>query len=165
MSDETARPSFVMSIDTRAVYDRMKEAVVGEVVSFKTLSEVLGRKVEGDEASIQSAIRKLIGEGVLFENVRKTGYKRLSDTEVVGIADREREGLRKKAKRAVRKLACVREFDRLPNELKIKHNAAMSGFGAIAAMMSAGRMKRLEERVEVAQQQLPLAKTLEVFRS
>lgn len=159
-----AKPSFEMSIDTRVVYDRLKAAAVGEVVSFNALSEALGRKVEGDCSNVQSALRRLINiDGVVFDNVRGTGYKRLNDIEIVGTAEREREALRRQAKKAVRRLTCVQHFDALPNDIKIKHNAAVSGFGAIAAMMTPGSMKKLEASVEKASQQLPLAKTLEAF--
>jgi hypothetical protein len=158
------RPAFVMSIDTRAVYDRLKAAGVDEMVSFRALGEALGRKVAGDDPSVQSAVRKMLSEGYLFDNVRGEGYKRLNDVEVVQTAEREREGIRRKARRAVKKLSCVQNFEKLPNDLKVKHNAAISGFGAIAQMLTAGNMKKLEGKVEAAQQQLPLAKTLEAFR-
>lgn len=165
MEEINGRPTFQVSIDTKLVVDRFKQAAVGEVVSFKALSEALGRKVEGDCPNVQSALRILLNDHTVFENVRSIGYKRLNDVEIVGTAERDREALRRRAKKTVKRLSSVREFDKLPNDMKIKHNAAMSGFGAIAAMLTTGRMKRLEEKVEVAQQQLPLAKTLECFKS
>lgn len=158
------KPSFEMSIDTRIIYNRLNEAAVGEVVSFKALGDALGRKVEGNCSHIQSALNRLLGEGVLFDNVRKVGYKRLTDSEIVNTSEREREGLKRKARRAVKKLSCVSDFDALPNELKVKHNASMSGFGAIMAMMKPSGMRKLETAVQKASQQLPLAKTLEAFR-
>ena len=59
----------------------------------------------------------------------------------------------------------VKEFDKLPNDLKIKHNTYLSMFGAVSAMTKAGKVKLLESAVEKAHAQLPLARTLEVFRS
>lgn len=162
---EDRKPSFELSIDTRLVYDRLKQAAIGEVVSFRALKDALGREVEGSESSIQSAVRRLLKvDGIVFENVRGVGYKRLADIDIVRSSESMRDRLRRGAKRMVRKLACVQNFDALPNDLKVKHNAAMSGFGAVVAMMSPGRMKKLEQKVEQAAAQLPLAKTLEVFR-
>lgn len=159
------RPSFEMSIDTRLVYEALKKAAIGEVVSLSAISQELGRKVGGEDSSIQSAIRRLLKtDGIVFENVRGVGYKRLRDEEIVNSSERDREGLRRKARKIVKKLTCVQDFDALPNELKVKHNAAVSGFGAIAAILTPGSMKKLEAHVERASQQLPLAKTLEAFR-
>lgn len=155
---------FEMSIDTRMLYDRLKKAVIGEVISFTQMGEILGRTVAGDCGNVQSALHRLEGEGIAFANVRGEGYQRMNDIEVVNSAEHAREGIRRKAKRAVKRLTCVQEFDKLPNELKVKHNAALSGFGAIASIMSPGRVKTLEEHVARAGAQLPLAKTLEAFK-
>lgn len=154
---------FEMSIDTRVLYDRLKQAVVGEVVTFEQMSDLLGRKVEGACPNLQSALRRLEGEGIAFANIRAKGYQRMNDVEIVGTAEHAREGLRRAAKKAIKRLTCVQNFDALPNEQKIKHNAALSGFGAIASIMSPGRVKKLEERVAQTGAQLPLAKTLEAF--
>lgn len=155
---------FEMSIDTRMLYDRLKEAAIGEVVSFTQMQEILGRLVDGASSNLQSALHRLETDGIAFANVRGVGYQRMNDVEVVNTAESAREGLRRKAKRAIKRLTCVQQFDALPNELKVKHNAAISGFGAIASIMSPGRVKALEEQVAKAGAQLPLAKTLESFK-
>lgn len=158
------KTTFEMSIDTKMLYDRLKTAAVSETVSFMQLSDLLGRKVDGASSNLQSALHRLEGEGVAFANIRGVGYQRMNDVEVVNTAETSREGIRRKAKRAVKRLTCVRDFDRLPNDLKVKHNAAISGFGAIASIMSPGRVKALEEQVAKVGAQLPLAKTLEAFK-
>lgn len=159
------KPAFEMSIDTRVIYDRLKSAAIGQTVTFDELSKELGRKVEGDSSNIQSALRRLVNtDGIVFDNVRGLGYKRLNDVEIVNTSERDREGMRRQARKIVKRLTCVSNFDALPNDMKIKHNAALSGFGAIAAIMTPGAMKKLEASVEQASQQLPLAKTLEAFR-
>jgi hypothetical protein len=162
MNDQKTR--FEMSIDTRMLYDLLKKAIVGEVVSFTRMTEVLGRQIEGASSNLQSAMHRLEGEGIAFANVRGSGYQRMNDVEVVNTAEDAREAIKRKARRAVKRLTCVQDFDGLPNELKIKHNAAISGFGAIASIMSPGRMKALEEQVAKVGSQLPLAKTLEAFQ-
>lgn len=158
------KSQFEMSIDTRTLYEKLKGVEIDEVVSFKSLSDLLGRKVAGDCSNLQSALHRLEGEGVAFANLRSVGYQRMNDINVVNTAESSREGIRKKAKRAIKRLTCVQEFDRLPNDMKVKHNAALSGFGAIAQIMSPGRVKSLEQEVMKAGAQLPLAKTLEAFK-
>lgn len=163
MNEQPKKPVFVQSIDTKAAIDCLSAAAVGETVTFTKLSAALGREVAGGDPNVQSALRAMLNDGALFDNVRGVGYKRLNDAEVVGTAERERVGLRRKARRAVRKLSCVADFAALPNDLKIKHNAAMSGFGAIAQMLTPGNLKKVEDAVSKASAQLPLAKTLAAF--
>lgn len=160
---EDGKNVFEMSIDTRMLYEALKKVEIGETIRFAVLGETIGRKVSGGTPNLQSALHRLLGEGKAFANVRGVGYQRMTDVDVVNSAEREREGLRQKAKRAGKRLTCVHDFERLPNELKIKHNAALSAFGAIAACMSPARMKQVEEQVAVSRAQLPLARTLQAF--
>jgi alkylated DNA nucleotide flippase Atl1 len=158
------KATFEMSIETRTIRDLFKDAEVGEIVTYADLATALGREVNGANPNVQSAINSLIGEGILLENVRGIGYKRLADTEVVGTAEHARKGMKRKASKQVKKLACVQDFDAMPNEAKVKHNAAVSIFGAIGAMLGINRYKRVEAAVEKTAAQLPLAKTLEAFK-
>lgn len=163
---ENAKPTFELSIDTRMCADALKQGAAGETVTFATIGAALGRKVDGGDSTVQSALRHLMNEdGIVFESVRGIGYKRLKDVDIVGTVERDRGKMRRHAKRVVKRLLCVADFDAMPNEAKIKHNAALSGFGAIASILKTGNMKKLEQSVERASQQLPLAKTLEAFTS
>lgn len=158
------RPTFELSVDTRIVRDRLAKAAIGETVTYTELSDALGRKVGGGSPHIQSAVRSLETDGVIFGNIRGVGYQRLADAQIVDTVEHERKGLRRRARRIVHRLTSIGDFDGLPNASKIKHNAAVSAFGAIAAMLSPGKMKTLETTVESAQAKLPLAKTLEAFK-
>ena len=157
------RPRFEMSLDTRCIYDRLKQAGVGETVTYKELGTILGREVDGGDPSMQSAIRSVENDGLVFGNVRSIGYQRLRDAEIVRSTEQDRLSIRRKARRVVEKLSHVADFEGLPNDLKVKHNAAVSGFGAIAAVLSPAKMKALEGKIESAQAKLPLAKTLAAF--
>ena len=164
MTDNSGkRPTFEMSLDTRMALDRLRQAAVGDTVTFSDLSVALGREVDGGTPTVQAALRKLERDGVIFGNVRGVGYQRLSDSAIVNTAEHERAALRRKARRVVHRLTSVADFDALPNDLKVKHNAAVSGFGAIASVLSPAKMKSLETSVEKAQAKLPLAKTLAAF--
>lgn len=158
------RPRFEMSVDTRLIYDRLKDVPVGETVDYSILEGILGRKINGGDPLLQSALHSLQNDGVLFGNVRGVGYQRLKDEDIVRSSEADRKGIRRKARRAVERLSLVSNFEALPNDLKIKHNAAVSGFGAIAAVLAPAKMKQLETSVESAQARLPLSKTLEAFK-
>lgn len=163
MADKT---KFELSIDTRIVYDLLMKAAVGDTVTFTAIGKELGREVHGAEPHLQSALHRCqSNDNRVFANIRKVGYKRLSDAEIVTTGERETEMLRRRAKRAGNRLTCVENFDGLPNDLKVKHNTYLSLFGAITAMSKTGSVKKLEGEVFRAQAALPLAKTLEAFKA
>lgn len=159
-------PTFELSIDTRLLYDHLRKTPIGETVSFDALSEVTGAPVHGSTSSLQSAIRRLQSiDGRIFASVRGVGYQRLSDVGIVRSTESARDTLRRRASRMIKRLACVEDFGALPKELQVKHNASMSMFGAIAHMLKPSSTKILEDQVAKAQAALPLAKTLEAFKS
>lgn len=158
------KTNFEMGLETKALYEALKAVGLDQTISYPKLSEALGRKVEGANSNLQSALHRLEAEGIAFANIRGEGYKRMDDIAVVNTAETSREGIRRKAKRAIKRLTCVSAFEKLPNDMKVKHNAALSGFGAIAAMMTPKSVKALEQTVALAGSSLPLAKTLEAFK-
>lgn len=158
------RPSFEMSVDTKMVFDALRKVQVGEQITFAALSGLLGRHVGGGSPHVQSALRSCEADGMIFGNIRGVGYQRLSDEGIVNTVEHERKGLRRRARKIVHRLTSIGDFEALPNELKVRHNAAVSGFGAIAAMLAPAKMALLEQTVEKAAAKLPLAKTLEAFK-
>lgn len=161
--DENKRPAFVASIDSRITYELLEKAEIGDVVSYVDFKEALGTEVGGGCSHIQYAVKRLLKEGVVFENIRGVGYRRLDDIEIVGTIERDRGVLQRQAKKSIRRLTCVNDFDALPNDVKIKHNAAVSVFGAIASMASHKGMKQVEATVQPLGQKLSLARTLKAF--
>lgn len=157
------RPTFEMSLDTRTAIERFQRAAIGDTVTYADLGAALGREVDGGSPTVQAALHRLERDGVIFGNVRGVGYQRLGDVAIVGTIEHERVSLRRRARRIVHRLTSIADFDALPNDLKVKHNAAVSGFGAIASVLSPAKMKALETTVEKAQAKLPLAKTLAAF--
>lgn len=164
--DDVRKTVFELSLDTKAIYDLLATAAVGQTISFAAMSDSLGRTVMGGEPHVQSALHRIQSmDGRVFANVRGVGYRRLNDAEIVGTGTREIDTIRRRAKRAGRRLTCVADFAALPNDLKVKHNTFLSMFGAIASMMKPKAVKRVETEVTRAQAALPLAKTLEAFKS
>lgn len=163
---ENGKTKFEMSIDTRITYDLLMKAAIGETVTYAAIAKELGRPVSGAEPHLQSALHRcLSNDNRVFANVSRVGYKRLGDVEIVATGERETEMLRRRAKRAGKRLTCVENFDGLPNDMKVKHNTYLSMFGAISAMTKTGAVKKLEGEVFRAQAALPLAKTLEAFKA
>jgi alkylated DNA nucleotide flippase Atl1 len=163
MSEHRAIPE--ANIDTVTIYNRLSIVEVGDVVTYSELSHLIGRDVCGAaRGCMTSAVRRALNDGRVFAAVRNVGYRLLPDDRIASVGISAVAHIRRSAKRAARKLACVREFDRLPNDKKIEHNTGLSVLGAIAQCASAPAVKRVSRAVEHAKAQLPLARTLEAFR-
>lgn len=158
------KPIQEMSADTRAVYDRLKKTVTGDVVTYSELDALTKRKTQTkDRFVIATAMRNALRDGMVFAAVRNVGVKRLADTEIVSTAHDTLPRIRRAAKRASRKLTAVRDFNALPNESKIQHNTFLSVFGAIAHLGTESATAKIEQKVREASQSLSLGKTLEAF--
>ena len=159
------RPNFELSVDTRLLYQRLKETHIGDQVSYDELSELIGRDVRnGAHSNLQSARNRCMKhDGIVFGTIRTVGLKRLNDTEIVETAEEQINRIRRASRRAAKTLAQVRDFAAMPEEAQTKHNASLSLFGAVAKITQTSQVQKLEKHVGEAQKQLPLAKTLEFF--
>lgn len=158
-----------ISVDARLLHQRLKEVAVGETITWEELSTVIGRDVTAGSAGYGplSTARKraLNDDGIVFDAVSKVGLKRLTDTEIVNTGQATVDKVRRAARKGAKRLLSVRDFEALPNAMKIKHNAYASLLGAVASIAQENKVHQLEKHVENAKAALPLAKTLEVFKS
>ena len=155
-----------LSLDSKMIYDRLKKTDIGDVIPYAELSTLIGRSAQnGGRGSIQTARRKSLREDyMVFGVLRNVGLKRLSDIEIVATGEDTVRKIRRTSAKGFRVITAVREFDKLPNEKKVLHNAYASALGAISMATSGARMKRLEARVAEAKASLSLAGTLDAFR-
>lgn len=160
-----ATPSEQTSIDVQMIYDRLHKANTGDTVSYADLTELIGRDVQDRARYILLRALDLLrrDHNYVFGTVRRVGVKRLADGEIVGSAASDVASIRRKARKAASKLTCVADYDALTPDERIRHNATVSLFGAIATMTKRPEMKRLETAVEATGRTLPLARTLEAF--
>ncbi len=159
------KSQFEMSIDTRTLYDLLIKANVGDTVTFTAMSEALGRPVQGSEPSLQSALRHAFNQDeCAFGNVRTVGYRRLTDAEIVGSGEIETSLIRRRAKKAGKRLSYVENYDKMTPDEKIKHNSYMSIFSALSQITKTSAIKKIEGAVAKHGESLPLAKTLEAFK-
>ena len=153
-----------LSVDSQVVYNRIRRADIGEIVTYKELRELVGRDIQDKSRHcLDTAIRIAQREDrIVFGSVRGVGVKRLSDLETVAASSSGVDRIRRIAKRSARKATCV-DFDALPNETKIKHNAIVSLYGAIAHASKPASVVAVESAVANGEDKLPLAKTLALF--
>lgn len=154
-----------LSVDARMVFEKMIAVSVGETITYAEMTKIVGRDTQnGARGVIATARRKAMNEHrMVFAPIRNVGFKRLNDTEIVDTAEHDMNRVRHAARRAGKRITMV-DFDRLPNDRKIRHNTYMSMFGALHAMTTQGSVKALEKEVTKSHAALPLAKTLEVFQ-
>ena len=163
--DEDHRPTFRVSVDTMALYDRLKKAAVGEVVSYAEMNKIIGANVQlAGRGKMESARKMLERERVAFGVIFNEGLKRLNDLECVGTGTQTMTRIKHMATRGARKLACVREFDAMPEAERIRHNALVSTIGAINLFAKEKSIKVIEGSVEKQQAKLPIQRTLELFK-
>lgn len=155
-----------LSIDAKVIYDRLKTAIVGELIPYKELNDLVDRNLQKDRGPLTTARRiAQRNDQVVFDCVLNSGLRRLSDVEVVGTGAQTVRRIRSAAKNGARKITSVKDYAGLPNESKIEHNMYASVFGAVYAAMAPKRLEKVSQRVIANDSsQLPLAKTLEAFK-
>jgi len=165
MSDKKAIPE--MSIDTRLLIEKMKSVKVGDVISYDELSKIIGRDIRSRQgyARLQSARRNCLKQhGIVFSTVAKEGLRRCDDSQIVGQAEHFVHRAHRISKRGIDTLACA-DFQKLDNTKRVELNAIASGLGVIHHITSMPAQKKLMAAAQQASDKLPLAKTLEVFKT
>ena len=155
-----------MSVDARLLYERIVKAAVGDTVTYEELSAVIDRNVQGAARSALNSARARAkrDDSMVFGTIMNSGIKRLDDIEIVGTSEAVMRHMRRTARKQVGTLASIRDFNALPNDVKVRHNASVSIMGALMQATSAKAVKTVEARVTMTQQPLALAKTLDAFK-
>lgn len=151
--------AFQLSADSKTLASVLREVGKDDTISYEALSRAIGRNVRSECAGALHSARLLVQreDRMVFDSVRGVGLMRLADSAIVDLADKARDKVRKHAKRTAKKLVCV-DFDALPNDKKIKHNAALSMFGVMSEIATDKSMKRLVSQPGISTHQLPAAK-------
>ena len=162
---ENGRTIPQLSIDTQLIYDKLKTAAIGDLVTYSDMSAIVGRDVQKSAyANMHSAVRMCLRERILFEPIRGRGLKRLTDSEIVGTGISTMKKIRRSASKGALKLASVNKFDELTKEEQVKHNSYLSIIGALRHFSDSASVKKIESAVQEKNQKLPWARTLEAFK-
>lgn len=155
-----------ISADVSAVEAFLQPRDPGSMVLYKTLSELIGRNVQAaGRYALQRAVKRLLDdEGAVWVAVSGQGVKRLTDSEIVALGPSYSGRIRRAARRGVRKLMAVQDFDKLTPAERMRHNALVAGLGAIHEMSKSRNLVKLEQLAGSTQVRLPLAKTLDAFK-
>lgn len=164
MTETDQIPMFKLAVDTRLLYQYLRDMDVGSIANYSELDDVIGRDVRNaGYSNLASARRRCLNhDGIVFGTVKSVGLKRLNDQEIVATADGEFDAIRRKARHAARKVACS-DYSKLETQFQGKHNAALSLFGAVANVTKTAKVKLFEDHVSSLHAELSLTKTLEFF--
>ena len=153
------QPEFKVSLDTTLIAKALAELAVGERMTYEQIADLCGRPIALVRGSVASAIRCVQRDNrMVFGTVRKVGYVRLADSEIVDTYDKTRTRISRESRRAAKRIVCV-DYASLPKDKQVKHNAALSMIGAISDLASAGSVKRIENAIAECGTSLPAAKT------
>jgi len=161
----TKRTIQELSIDSRTIYDRLVKVEIDEFIPYSDLTDLIGRSVQYEARGNLNTARNMARRehGMVFGVVIGEGLKRLKDEEIVGIGMKAVKAIGKASRRAMSKLICVKEFDKMSSDVQTKHNTMLSILGVMNAISKPKKIEALEGRVASAQKRLPLSKTLEAF--
>ena len=78
-------PQFVASIDVKTLCKAFAESHVGQIFTYKDLSQLIERDVQTEARNILTSARKITQRelGYVFGTIHGEGLKRLSDIEIV----------------------------------------------------------------------------------
>lgn len=151
--------------ETTEVLNVFRNLKPGDVVTYGQLLTATGRtdlrEIMGAIQSAKNIVER--DDKIVIKNIRKTGYKRLENNEIVDTAPVAVKTINRKAKKAARTLACT-DFTSLSNDAKVTHNVNMSMLGAIGLCTSESKVKLVESVVRQENQILTLDKTLGLFK-
>lgn len=161
------RGIFTRSVDTSLLVSRLQKLAVNETVTWEELSQTIGRDVRtaGKGFLVSARRRVLLDHGIVLEAIHKVGLKRLDDTGIVKTSDYSRHKIHREAGRALTRIACIENLAGLPNDDKVKVNAARAAFGALHSITTEASQKKIVKAVvSSGGDSLAIGKTLEAFK-
>lgn len=152
------KPSFAASADAKVLADLMREVVVGDTLSYQTMSTAIGRDVTSAPGLLRTA-RSIVQreDRIVFDCIVRTGLKRLADTEIVSLGDRARQRVRRIARRTSQAITCV-NYDTMARDVQVKHNTALSMLGVMHELATEKSFFKLQKHVETTGAELPVGK-------
>jgi hypothetical protein len=164
--DKNERTIPQLSVDTQLIYDRLCKANPGEVLTYTELSSLIDRDVQGVGRGVLNSARNMAlrQNRFVFECIRNEGIKRLDDSAIVESGTDTIQRIRRAARKGALKLSSVKDFNGMNNGEKIRHNALISTLGVISHFSREVNIKRIETKVEEAQDKIPLQRTLDIFK-
>lgn len=151
--------AFQIGTETKTLAHVLRQAKIGDVVSYQALTESIGVNVQSAGRSILASARKLVQreDKMVFDVDRNIGLKRLDDPSIISLSDKHRDHIRRTARKTVKAIACV-DYQTLTRENQVRHNTALSMAAFFMQAATDTSAKRLSAKIESVGTELPAAK-------
>jgi len=135
---------FEPSAESRFFRDRIRKMAVGDILTDKELSELIGKPFDEQAQSTFRRAKEVVqkADKIVVERVLKTGYKRLEDADIVKASEKHSARIRGGAKRGARELACA-DYDKLKPAEQLLATTKQTIFGLISSLASDDGLKRV----------------------
>ena len=155
-----------VSIEVRLLKERLKKLELDEMIPYLELNELIGRDVQHvARNSLEKAKYQLLKENsILFACVVGLGQKRLADPGIVKSGEAAIKGIKRKTRRAILNMTALRDFDKLTQEQKLRHQAQLSIMGTLELMTQETTIKKIGHQCQQTGSALPIGKTMELFK-
>lgn len=160
------QPSFIASLDVQRISQLLANTEVGNIVTYRQMSEEIGRDIQTEARGVLISARRITQRelGYIFGTIHGKGLQRLSDIEIVQTGAQTVVKIRHASRRGTERIANVAMPENLPIESRIRMNCYLSMLAMVNSISQEKRLKKLEERVALAEARLPLEKTLDAFK-
>jgi hypothetical protein len=139
---------------------------IGDFVKYSELNKIIGRDVQKEGRGYMNTARIIVEreDGKTFGVIINEGLKCLDSKEIINTAAFSIGHIKRTSRRSIKRISCIADLSTLPNEEKIRLNTYASVLGVMAMISKGSSIKKIEQKVQETQEQLPYVKTLEAFR-
>lgn len=135
------------------------------VWTYAAMSELLRREMAGNDSALQTALQRLARDHAIeFKNIRTEGYLRLDDRGIAGMASPDRQAVRSRVKKGIRRSSNIRDWNDLDEPLKREVDAHRSVLAVMRHILKPASINKVRAEVQKAHDEIDLDKTLDLFR-
>lgn len=131
----------------RMLIDWLRDVPIGEIATYKDLSEIVGDDIRRAWHLLSSAREVLLKEGLVFDVVVNVGLKRLDDIGKVAAAEGYLDKSRNAARRTNRVLR-VTDYAALSDADRLRYNIADIRAGAVQMFASKRGIRQIVAAAE-----------------
>lgn len=157
------RPAMEKTLDTLIIENRLRNAAVGDTVTYDELSILLGRDVRKFcKSGLDTARKSVMADGLVFANVYNVGYKRLDDSGKLGAARAHVDRAGRQARKS-RKILTVTNMKALNDEEKQRCLTLQIESQVIEHFTTLETQRKIMKSAAPTDGRLDFSKTLELF--
>ena len=154
-----------ISAEAIAMAETLSATKLGEIITYAELNRLTKRDVRKHRGTLHTALLKVLREHkMVFHAVRGIGVKRATDYEINHGEDTFFLAVNRKARRAMKRMACI-DYSLLDNTERISYNAKATGIATLAVFCSEPTQLKIRGAVTASNAQLELGTTVQMFQS